>query len=362
MAMAASREVGGLVARHLRLDELLSLAKRYRIGGVAGQAAPGWMATDLDAPVRYIEDNRDRFGAEGTALADFSDTTLAALCLLESEVAFQGGDDAAERLRYARRLLNAANRAQLPSRFAERWYVAVAGYLQGYFRTAEALGHVEDGVGRFPNDAAILVTAGIFYELVASPSYQLPPPDMQKPAYTQNRPGERVSGLNLSTPNDDYERLRAAKKIGLGRAEELYRKALGLDPRNAEAHLRLGRVLFLTSRSDAALSEIRLAASDPAPRVQYLASMFEAAVHERASHWDTALACYEKAVRACPNCLSGGIALSWSQRRTGRPDLAVQTLDAATARRTFSDYWWDYPLGEFWRHDQVIAQLRGDVQ
>jgi hypothetical protein len=107
---------------------------------------------------------------------------------------------------------------------------------------------------------------------------------------------------------------------------------------------------------------MRLAASDPAVRVQYLASMFEAAVHEGASRWDEVLACYEKAVRACPHCLSGGIALSYSQRRMGRPDLAVQTLDAATARRTFTDYWWDYPLGEFWRYDLVIAQLRGEVR
>ena len=190
----------------------------------------------------------------------------------------------------------------------------------------------------------------------------MPPPETRKPGYTQNKPGERVSGLDLATPNDEYERLRAAGKTGLHRAEEEYRKALGLAPRHAEAHLRLGHVLFLTSRPDAALPEMRLAASDPAPRVQYFASMFEAAVHEGTSQWDKALACYEKAVRVCPDCLSGGIALSFSQRRMGRPDLAVRTLDAATARRTFTDYWWDYPLGEFWRYDLVIAQLRGEVR
>jgi hypothetical protein len=56
------------------------------------------LASDLAAPVRYIEENRDRLGIEGTALADVNDGSLAALCLLETEVAFSPRYDSGVRL------------------------------------------------------------------------------------------------------------------------------------------------------------------------------------------------------------------------------------------------------------------------
>ena len=172
--------------------------------------------------------------------------------------------------------------------------------------------------------------------------------------------------LGPAPPVDDgYEKLVTAKKTGFSLAEDLYRRALAVDAGNAEAHLRLGRVLSLTSRPDAALSELRLAASSPAPRMRYLASIFEGMVHESAGQMDAALASYQEAVRACPSCLSGGIVLSHAQRRTGAVATAEQTLDAATARdarEAFDDFWWDYPLGALRQRDVLLAQLRGGLR
>ncbi len=176
LAMAASEAVAPLVRRQLQLDRLMAAAEQYRTGKVADpiQALSDSLASDLEAPVRYIENNRDRLGLEGTALADVNDKTLAALCLLETEVAFQGRYDALVRLAWTRRLLSVANAGRLPQRFVERWYIAVAGHLQGQFELMEAMLHVEEAVRRFPNDADILVVAGMFYEVVASPSVDLP--------------------------------------------------------------------------------------------------------------------------------------------------------------------------------------------
>ena len=166
LATTASREVGVLVTRQLKLDELIDGAERYRAFDTASvQAASESLASDLDAPVRYIEDNRDRLGVEGTALAGLNDRILAALVLLETEAAFRRGYDAPVRLVCARRLLNAADASRLPPRFAERWYVAVAGHLQGDLLLLDTMQHVEDAARRFPNDADILVVAGMFYEL-----------------------------------------------------------------------------------------------------------------------------------------------------------------------------------------------------
>ncbi len=162
-----------------------------------------------------------------------------------------------------------------------------------------------------------------------------------------------------------YERLGAAKQTGFGRAEELYRKATAIDAGHVEAHLRLGRILSLTSRPDAALSELQLAAGSRTPRFHYLASMFQGAVQEAATRLDVAVACYEEALRTCPTCLSASLALSHAQRRSGDPDLAARTLDSATKRdatAAFDDYWWGYPLGALWQRDGLMRDLRGGLR
>jgi tetratricopeptide (TPR) repeat protein len=266
------------------------------------------------------------------------------------------------RLAWTRRLLSVANLERLPQRFVERWCIAVAGHLQGEFELMEAMLHVEDAVRRFPTDADILVVAGMFYELVASPSVDLP---------TRAAPGRtlavQMTSLLAAPPARDawYERLEAAKQTGLGRAEEFYRKAIAANAGHAEAHLRLGRILSLTSRSDAALSELQLAAGSRTPRIHYLASMFQGAVQEAAQRLDLAVASYDEALRTCQNCLSAGLALSHAQRRSGDPDLATRTLDTATKRdatAAFDDYWWGYPLGALWQRDGLMRELRGGLR
>jgi tetratricopeptide (TPR) repeat protein len=165
--------------------------------------------------------------------------------------------------------------------------------------------------------------------------------------------------------DDRYERLETAKQTGLVRAEEFYRKAVAIDAGHAEAHLRLGRILHLTSRSDAALSELQLAAGSRDPRIHYLASMFQGAVQEAAQRLDLAVASYDEALRTCQNCLSASLALSHAQRRSGDPDLAARTLDTATSRdatAAFDDYWWDYPLGALWQRDGLMRDLRGGLR
>ncbi len=377
LATTASREVGVLVARQLKLDELAGAAERYKAGDTrtAVDALLGSLASDLEAPVRYIEDNRDRLGLDGSALAGLNDTSLAALVLVETEVAFRGGYDAPVRLGCARRLLNAADASRLPPRFVERWYVAVAGHLQGDQLLVYTMQHVEEAVRRFPNDADVLVVAGMFYELLAPPGFELPARDapgrfdsaitMGSGAASRTSSSGTVNVGAAPAADDGYERLVTAKKTGFSLAEAFYRRALAVDAGHAEAHLRLGRVLSLTSRPDAALSELRLAASSTAPRMRYLASIFEGIVHETAGQMDAALASYQEALRACPSCLSGGIALSHAQRRSGAVETAEQTLDAATARdarEAFDDYWWDYPLGALRQRDVLLGQLRGGLR
>lgn len=96
--------------------------------------------------------------------------------------------------------------------------------------------------------------------------------------------------------------------------------------------------------------------------MHYLASMFEGAVHETAGRLDAAIASYEEAVLACPTCLTGGIALSHAQRQNKAPEVATRTLDLATRRAEFADFWWDYPLGRLWQRDLLMRELRGSLR
>lgn len=372
IAISASTEVAPLVRRQLRLEELVSAADRYRAGDTSKTflALSRWLPSDFDPPVRYIEENRDRLRIQATALADVDHRTLAALCLLQTDIAVQVREDTSARLSLARRLLAVADASRLPPRFVQRWYSNVATRLLGESRLLDAMQHLDDAVRRFPNDAEILVVAGVFCELLPPLSFELP--ERSRGGRVQNLQSQYrvpISGgtINAGSPpssndEDAYDRLVAARKAGYARAEEFYRRALAVEAGNAEAHLRLGRVLALTSRPDLGLAELRLAASSDAPRIRYLASMFEGAVHEGSARLEEALASYQQAVRACPNCLSGGIALSHAQRRTGAPEVAVQTLDAATNREAFPDYWWDYPLGAFRQCDVLMVQLRGSLR
>jgi tetratricopeptide (TPR) repeat protein len=374
LATTASEEIALLVRRELKLDELMTNAERYRQGKTlaAAHALSDSLASDLDVPIRYIEDNRDRLGLDGTALADVNDKSLAALALLETDVAFLGRYDAPVRLAAVRRLLGSVNPAQLPPRFVERWYIAVAGRLQGQMKLMDTVVHVDEGVRRFPNDADILAVAGMFYELMASPSVKLPErDDRRSPTMTgpSAMPGSAAKAVNFSADadfsGDGYQRLVASKKTGLTRAADFYQRALAADSNHAEAHLRLGRILFLSARPNDAIPEFRLAAASRDPRVHYLVSMFEGAAQEAATQFDAAVASYEEAQRACPKCLSAGLALSHAQRRRGDPAAANQTLDTAIARDVqapFADFWWNYPLGAFWQSDALMRDLQGGLR
>jgi VWFA-related protein len=348
-----------LVRRQLKLDELMSLAEMYRTGktSAAIQTLSDSVASHLEVPLRYLEENRQRFGVEATPLADVNPRSLAAMCLLETEVAFLGGEEALSRLALARRLLKLCGVGHLAPGFAQAWYVAVAGYLQGEFRLADLMLHIEDGVRQFPSDAGVLVTAGMFYELLASPALELPAPPVKRRA--------DPSGLTMTSAfptgaEDQYSRLSAARQTGFAQAEDFYRRALLGDGRDAEAHLRLGRVLYLTGRSEAALGELRTAAQSPKLRVRYLASLFEARMHESTGRMDLAGECYRESIRACPNCLTAGVALSHIQRLSGQTEEAARTLDSALqhdAKSERSDFWWDYPLGSFWQASTLISTL-----
>jgi tetratricopeptide (TPR) repeat protein len=106
------------------------------------------------------------------------------------------------------------------------------------------------------------------------------------------------------TPTSDEAELAFQKAEATGEkpgeearneAINLYRRALELRPRYAEAHLGLARVLLAMNEHDAALAEIT--AARRARPVYPEASAVEGRVHRDAAYNDEAIASYQRAIR-----------------------------------------------------------------
>jgi tetratricopeptide (TPR) repeat protein len=137
----------------------------------------------------------------------------------------------------------------------------------------------------------------------------------------------------------------------LGRAETLFKRSLSIDPRNAEARIRLGRVLSQQERHLDALNELRRvdasaeAASAP-PMLQYYGSLFAGDAAEALGRIDEARAAYERAATLYPMAHAPRFAVSQLAARAGNTVAASDTLEVVLARSTDpatdDDPFWTY--------------------
>jgi hypothetical protein len=351
----AAVEVAALLWAQINGSEYGRLIDQYRAGDVKSIVTAGdWTASNLATLEEFLLAHKSLWGRPGSPVERFDAMALAAAVMLHTDSVVYVRMPAGH-LEIARRLLAVIDDASLPEHFRQRWYLAVAGYLQGEGGGAlpQAVAHSDEAVGRFPTDSEILTAAGALQEFIASPAVDLsPPPRSQRVGPVDN---------DWAPPPVLVRR----KRDGLKLAEAFYRKALTSDPTFAEAHLRLGRVLHLSGRLDAALEEFRLAATAGDTRIRYLASLFTGAVREANGQWAEAIAVYRKAAGQCPGCPSAAIALSHALYRNGQRDGATLSIDAALAGTEVdlrADPWWSYPFGPFWQRDDLLAALRKAVR
>ena len=130
-----------------------------------------------------------------------------------------------------------------------------------------------------------------------------------------------------------FQRAEAARERAGGNAEsiELYRKALELRPRFAEAHLGLARALAAADDHEAALEQVAEARRDRPVYAE--ASAVEGRILRSASDYDAALAAYERAVREArgfqPEAHTGA---GLVYEETGRHEEAVASFRKAVAQ------------------------------
>lgn len=199
---------------------------------------------------------------------------------------------------------------------------------------------------RYPRDADVLVALGSTVELRA---------------LARGRP----TAARARTGIDRNARALASSEVLKGEAAMHFRAALAIDSSQAEAGVRLGRVLLAQGK----LKDARAAledALDPEPpmALHYLGSLFLAQVLGAQGDAAGELARYQAVAARWPECQSARVALSRALGKRGDHAAAARALEPLRIEhgaRACNDPWWIYNLGQAWRWGPFVQALRERV-
>jgi tetratricopeptide (TPR) repeat protein len=184
-----------------------------------------------------------------------------------------------------------------------------------------AMPYVREAQDLAPQSAHVITVSGIAHEMDAS-GYN--PEDWQTLRQRELSQRERI--------------------IRLGRAERAYREALRLDEHYAIASIRLGRVLHLDGKLEAARQSLARGAADARePFEEYIAALFMGGLLQDQNDLEGARRSYERALTLVPTSQPATVALAHVELMSGRPARAHELARRFTA--TPDDTWWAYKDG-----------------
>jgi tetratricopeptide (TPR) repeat protein len=207
------------------------------------------------------------------------------------------------------------------------WYRHAASYLTRTRAHSEALAHLERARQLFPEDLEILLNSAYLHEKLASPVIQA-----------------------AAASIDPLRGTRAAvnsKSTELERAEKFFRQALAIVPENAEARVRLGRVVGQLGRHREAAAELKHAIKlGLRSQFLYLAQLFLGREEEVLGNRAAARECFERALKLYPRAQSPRLSLSQLARQSGDRPGALRALQPLSERSVDQvaqeDPWWTY--------------------
>jgi VWFA-related protein len=320
--------------------EYSSLVTQYRRGNV--QAAIASLAKWPSERVRAVTRN-------GTGAIGLDVRQTEAAVMLHSDVAMflAALDPRSSRQQLeAAQMLVATLPDEGPAGFRQRWEAyAVGTYLvQHDFRAAQRA--VDEGVGRLPRNADLLLMKGTLMELAARSETA----DFRGTWTT-------AGGINRMAST-----IVARMEDTLVAAANAYERALELDPSLTSARLRLGWVYGINHSNAHAREQLRTVANGTSSReLRYLARLFLGGLSDIDGDPEGAYNEYEAAHATLPDAQSGCISLMRAARMTGRTDLEQELLAQYAARPgAGEDPWWYFSMGfdtdlVAWLHARATA-------
>lgn len=227
--------------------------------------------------------------------------------------------------------------------FAGRWCLAIARLLRSSNLFPPAERFLESCRQRWPQNPVVLSESGALEEVLAVDATV---PVVIELVDTGGRLPTIPAGGTAAPPvaRRDVEALVRRRAGHLDRAARWLQQSLDVDPSDAGARLRLGRVQTLRNQHDAALTLLQGAAASEDQGVAYLARLFTGALHERRGRFEAAADAYRAAIERAPSSHAAYVALSAVLRRLGQGDAARATLSRAVdgTLRNRRDPWWSY--------------------
>lgn len=233
--------------------------------------------------------------------------------------------------------------------FRIRWHLAAG--LGCLFRVEldSARSYLRKGLERDEDNPTLLVGLGASYEV-----------EEWRRRLAVESPGP--GGPNRA--RQERERMAEQSRYR-AEAASLFERALVRDPRNAEAHLRLGRVELLGGREDEGLAKLRWVTEHAGePGLVYLAHLFLGRQEEQAGRPDAALASYRAALEVDPAGQAATVATSHALHARGDLAAAAETLEQGLAARSQAqrdDAWWLYPEGRPGQLSALMTELRAEA-
>lgn len=241
--------------------------------------------------------------------------------------------------------------------FVSAWYQATTAYMFASGLYGDATPHLHHASLVLPNDAASLFDRACYAEILGLPSHQ----ELVSDATVDQR-AQGQSGAPPAWKTPAWEpalRIPPANKTN-AEAEQLFRRALAIDPLLVEARVRLARLLDLRGRHEEAGAELKTAlGQNPTGVVAFYAHLFAGRAAQATGRSDEAARHYHGALDIFPDAQSALLAASHIALLRSDVSGTLAPLARLGARSVAftADPWWQYQLGAGRDADDLLKRV-----
>jgi tetratricopeptide (TPR) repeat protein len=244
---------------------------------------------------------------------------------------------------------------------ARLWFRATTAFLESWLDWPESSTHLAQGRKRFPDDPVLLLYEATIHETFASPAIQTlePPKDLLTPEPVHFATGSVFSLMNLQRPTQAVSWIFQSAEIERQDAERLLRQAVSVDPKLAEAHVRLGHVLGDRGRHVEAIDSLeRGIGMASSPLVRYWGLCWLGRERREAGRLPAAIEAFGQAAALFPRAQTPRLGLSQLLYDRGDRARAAAEYGAAAEAQSDEDPRLEYEQTHVPSADALIAELR----